>query len=662
MKNYSIASILFLIFTVFAACQSAKKQPLSMMSLFSDHLVLQQKQSVPIWGNYTPGASVTVSGTWGESATTKSNEEGTWQLDLPTPAAGGPYEMSIATKDSTILLKDIMIGEVWLASGQSNMEMPLAGFLPNEPIDNAAAEITNATYPGIRMFKVEKSMNSVAQDTLAGHWQVCTPADAVDFSATGFFFARRLHQELKVPIGIINSSWGGTVAEAWTSRAGLSEFSHFTKTIDDYDNTIADNWVEGFQRMPIPANLDELETLDAADKKINAPDFDDRSWAKMLLPATVCRSENFISDKVASQQLNGLFWYRKKIEIADTSTDYLLTIGAIDDADVVYFNGEKIGSTWNWQAKREYPVLKSMIKKGTNIITIKHFDGGGGSQVSGPLMLEADNGKKVDLAGEWSGLFYADLTGRSLLIYGLGQQSKLAERPLMALSDPNGLPASLYNAMIHPLVPYKLAGAIWYQGESNVGRAKEYELLFPALITDWRQQWNDEFPFYFVQIAPFHYGNQASPALRDAQRKSLRTPKTGMAITMDIGDSLSIHPGNKQAVGDRLARLALVNDYQKTMEASGPLYLSSKVEGNQMILTFDHARDGLVLKGSNGFEIAGVDQQFVRARAIVIDNKLVVTAREIVEPRYIRYGWQDYFSGTLFNQTGLPASSFSTEE
>lgn len=662
MKSHLISFFLFSFVSLFTGCHPADPQPLSMISLFSDHLILQQDQPVPVWGNYTPGETITISGSWGISESTTADQKGKWLADIPTPKAGGPFQLTIATKDSTIVLKDVMIGEVWLASGQSNMEMPLTGYLPNEPIDNAAAEIANAQYPEIRMFKVKRNLSPYPKDNMEGDWQVCTPENAADFSATGYFFARKLHQELGVPIGIINSSWGGTVAEAWTSKAGLSKFPKFLKMLDSYDNSEAEKWIGEFKTMPMPTNLDELAALQTSDNEINNLDFDDSKWKKMQLPAKVCMTENFIKGDVVSQQLNGLFWYRKKIEITNVDSDYLLKIAAIDDADVIYFNGQKIGATWNWQAKRAYPVSKSLLKKGTNIITIKHFDGGGGSNVSGPLTLESKDGEKINLEGEWSGLFYADLTSGSLLVYGLDQQEKLKDRPIVAFSDPNGLPSSLYNAMIHPLVPYGLAGAIWYQGESNVGRDKEYESLFPSMIEDWRENWEEAFPFYFVQIAPFHYGADTSPALRDAQRKSLKTPRTGMAITMDIGDSLSIHPGNKQAVGNRLARLALVNDYNKKMVASGPVYKSNRIDGNQIILSFDHATDGLALRENSGFEIAGADKKFVPAKVKVIGNQLSVSATDVSQPQYVRYGWRDYFSATLFNSAELPASSFSTVE
>ncbi len=660
--NPYLSLTLFLLLSLFA-CHPVAEQPLSTGSLFSDHLVLQQQQSVPVWGKYTPGEKVTVTGSWGESITGQAGETGAWQLRIPTPAAGGPYEMAITTADSTIQLKDIMIGEVWLASGQSNMEMPLRGFGTKEPIDNGLAEIANADYPAIRFFKVARSLSAIPQDTLVGTWQVCAPAQAEDFSATGYFFAKKLYQELKVPIGIINSSWGGTVAEAWVSKSGLSEFPHFIEMISTYNPTVTNNWTGAFEKIPIPENLDELEAMNLDTREISSPDFDDRTWAKMSLPAGACRTENFISGNVASQRLNGVFWYRKQVEIIDPNTDYTLTIGAIDDADIIYFNGNKIGATWSWNAKRAYLIPKSMIESGTNIIAIEHFDGGGGSTISGPMQLKSADGKVVGLEGEWSGLFYAELISKSLLVYGLDQQDKLSQRPLLALSDPNGLPTSLYNAMIHPLVPYSLAGTIWYQGESNVGRAKEYEVLFPALIGDWREQWKRELPFYFVQIAPYEYtGNKLSPPLRDAQRKSLRTPKTGMAITMDIGDSLSIHPGNKQAVGERLARLALVNDYEKVMVPSGPVYKNFKLDDHRIILHFEQAKDGLVLRGGAGFEIAGADKKYVPAKAEVFNNQIILSAPQISAPRYARYGWRDYFAGTLFNRVGLPASSFSTED
>ena len=358
------------------------------------------------------------------------------------------------------------------------------------------------------------------------------------------------------------------------------------------------------------------------------------------------------------------------------SSDYVLYMGAIDDADITYINGHKVGSMWSWNENRIYTVPSDIMKEGENIIVIKQYDGGGGSSVKGSMFLENENGEKINIEGEWRALFYGDIRGPSIGLestgleiyivkYGFEFQDQLKKRPkLLNTAGPNELASSLYNGMIHPLIPYALKGAIWYQGESNVGRAKQYQKLLSAMIYDWRERWNNEFPFYFVQIAPFTYSNELSPALRDVQRKSLFIKNTGMAVTMDIGDSISIHPGNKQDVGDRLARLALANDYGADIVAFGPLYKSHTVSGDKIIIEFDFSEGGLktVESGLSGFEIAGDDRVYVPAVAKISEEKIEVFSIAVSEPKYVRYAWQDYIVGTLFNKEGLPGSSFTSED
>ncbi len=397
------------------------------------------------------------------------------------------------------------------------------------------------------------------------------------------------------------------------------------------------------------------------DKEIIQSDYDNSGWSTVSLPHKGCYSDDFIPDIGFRKLLNGVFWYSRSVVIDDSSKPYTLKIGAIDDADVVYVNGQKVGATWNWNQERAYAVPASLLKSGENTIVIKQYDFGGGSAVVGPIVMEGPDGNTIDLAGEWSGLFYADLHGQEVLVYGLENQDKLKARPQTMHYGPNELASSLFNAMINPLVPYTIKGALWYQGESNVGRAEQYEKLFPTMIADWRNEWGTEFPFYFVQIAPFNYGNELSPALRDAQRRSLSTPKTGMAVTMDLGASAFIHPGNKQDVGDRLARLALANDYGQDIVPSGPLYARHTIDGNKVIVSFDYA-DGLHFKGASNFEIAGQDKVFVEAKATIVGNTIEVSAPSVHSPIYVRYGWNDYVQGTLFNGAGLPASSFRSEK
>jgi len=646
------------------SCQQEKKIPLKLPTLFSDHMVLQQDHEVSIWGKYTPNNEVTIKGSWGDEATTKSDANGRWKIELPTPKAGGPFNLSIVTKDSTAIFNDVLIGEVWLASGQSNMQMPLKGWPPNDLIQNSKAEIAAADHPQIRMFSVPWTLSINPLDSVKSKWTVSSKETAGDFSATAYFFAKRLQQELQVPVGIIHSSWGGTVAEAWTSEPSLRKLGDFNDALDLVKNPetfkLVDNWFSQFPSQDFPETKEQWEQMEFADLDAAKLEFDDSAWTSIEIPGPIDQMENGAFD--------GAVWIRREFEISDTSSDYILKIGAIDDMDATYINGEKVGGLAGvgfWNVPREMVVPKSLLKKGSNVIAIRIIDTGGGGSVDGPIELIDSNGSAISLKGEWKSLIIAEIyLGK---FYGYGLKNSLESRPDILQLNPN-LPSVLYNAMINPLVPYSIKGAIWYQGESNVGRDLQYRRLFPAMITDWREQWGSEFPFYFVQIAPFIYNPdpamQISQNLREAQRLSLSTPKTGMVVTLDIGDPKNIHPPNKQDVGSRLAGLALANDYGKDIVDSGPSFKGLQQSGNKLILEFDHVGSGLKAaeKLIIGFEIAGADKQYVKANASIVDNTIVVMASGITAPVYARYAWRDDSIASLFNQEGLPASSFSSEE
>ncbi|KAG1647361.1 Sialate O-acetylesterase [Nymphon striatum] len=566
--------------------QESENIELSLNPLFSDHMVLQQKEYVTVWGAANPMEKISVSGSWGEEITSTANASGKWQLKLPTPKAGGPFQVIIAAENHTITLKDVLIGEVWLASGQSNMEMPLEGFLPKEPVDNYKEEVSNANYDQIRYFNVTRAIEASPVDTPIGQWNVTNSENANKFSAAGYFFARRLHKELGVPVGVITSTWGGTPVESWMSKEKIKSLAEFPEEYTCYTSKIG-------------------TTIDLEDAVFSSPDFDDSKWTTAETAAIVEDLPIVLAD--------GVYWFRKSIMINDISSNYTINIAdGIDDMDDFF--------------------KKQIFQK---------------------------IGNSDKLPG---------IKGSKLLLFNKNQEA--LENPpagIESYSLNSHTPTVLYNGMINPIIPYNIKGAIWYQGESNVGRAEQYLKLFPGMIEDWRERWNSDFPFYFVQIAPFTYGNELSPALRDAQRKSLKTPKTGMAIVMDIGLPKSIHPGNKQDVGHRLAQLALANDYNKNIVASGPLYKGHTIAGSKISIDFDHVGSGLRLKSTeiSAFEIAGIDKKFVPAKAIITGdavngNSVELSAKGISEPKYARYAWKDYIVGTLFNQEDLPASSFTT--
>jgi sialate O-acetylesterase len=663
--------LLLLALLIVFSCQPTVKKKLTLNSLFSDHMVLQQKENVMIWGKYTPKGKISVKADWGSESSVKADEKGNWKLDLITPESGGPFEVSIFTKDSTITLVDVMVGEVWLASGQSNMEMSLEGYLPNEPINNNLEEIAAADYPDIRSYNVERAISHIPLNESKGQWKVTSPENANKFSATAYFFARKLHQELNIPIGIINSTWGGTPVESWMSREKIKQLGEFEKqlnALESIDTVGIKTYFSNFSTVSLPSdtsNVNAWNALALEDGAFSQTDFDDSSWSKVNLSGHLEGLDMAIED-------DGAFWFRKQVAIADVSSDYKFIVDeGIDDMDVVYVNGQKIGSTLGWNSPREYVIPKSILVEGENTIAIRVIDTGYGGGFRGQMILSSNSGEKISIDGEWSYQYTAGLSNlygnQKFYLYHLNPEA-LVKKPT-GFSRYNSLfsfdfPGVLYNGMINPLIPFNIKGAIWYQGESNVGRANQYEKIFPGMIEDWRIRWKSNFPFYFVQIAPFSYKNELSPALRDAQRKSLATPNTGMAVTMDIGDSISIHPGNKQDVGDRLARLALFNDYGSDIVPSGPLYKSHKISGNKIILEFELFGNKLMVGklGLSGFEIASFDKVYVPASAKILGDKIEVFAADVLEPKYVRYAWRDNIVGTLFNTEGLPASSFTTEE
>ena len=635
-------------------------------SLFSDHMVIQRNDELLIWGEADPLEDISIQTTWGASATMTTAQDGKWIGKVNTADAGGPHNISVSATDEAIEISDVMIGEVWLASGQSNMQMPLKGWPPNDPIQNSEEEISKADYSNIRMFTAQMSYAVDPQDKISGVWKVCTPHTAKDFSATAYFFAKRLHDELGIPVGIIHSSWGGTVAEAWTSQEKLRTMGDFDEALDllnqpENKQKVSD-WYSRWETMAIPDTDESWSQLEFYDDEMTKPLYNDRSWQEINLPARF--------DVYDGAELNGIFWFRKTFELEEPVQDYALEIGAIDDMDQTFINGVEVGSmtgSGKYNLKRSYKIPKSVLKKGKNTIVIKAVDTGGPGMISGMIMLQSEQGKSVDLSRTWRYIPIGEIANSAIYRYD-SDNVDFTDRPSMLFVNQN-TPSVLYNAMINPLIPYTIKGAIWYQGESNVGRAEQYEQLFPTMIRDWRARWGRDFPFYFVQLAPYGYTSTEDPTddqsqkLRDAQRKSLSVKNTGMAVTLDVGNYKNIHPANKQDVGARLAGLALKNDYMRNISASGPLYQSHRKEGRQLILSFTGIGSGLASEDRlQGFEIAGDDRNYHRAEARVVNNQVIVYSTNVKDPTYVRYGWSDEGATSLFNKEGLPASSFTSEK
>jgi sialate O-acetylesterase len=666
-KNLLFSLIHFLFFLPSFAFQDKNDTiSLQLTSLFSDHMVLQQKSNVKFWGTDKPNNEITISTSWENESKTIVDINGHWNVSIGTPSAGGPFKIEIKSNQHKIVLNDIMIGEVWLASGQSNMEMTLMGWPPNDIINNADEEIAKSSNSKIRMFNVEKQISINPLGDVKGSWKVSSPEETKNFSASAYFFAKELFKKLQVPIGIINSSWGGTPAESWTSKKTIDTFNEFKSvtqsinTSDLFKNEL--KWFSQFKAIGIPTTDEQWINLNLLDNLIVEKSYNDSDWEEIQLPG---RYDNQIN----GGEFNGAVWFRKNIVIDNLDSDYILTIGAVDDMDETYVNGHKIGGLIGmgfWNKKREFKIPKSILKKGNNTIAVRAIDAEGVGEIIGPMTL-SNNNIKVSLNGNWKYKLIAEIYNNKFYLYGINNIDFNSRIKTIKLNS--GVPTVLYNGMINPLVPYTIKGVIWYQGESNVGRADQYENLFPAMIRDWREKWNYDFPFYYVQIAPYQYNINKdssldqSQELREAQRNSLKTKNTGMVVTMDIGNFNNIHPSNKQDIGSRLARLALSNNYSINIVPSGPIFNGLKVIGSKLILEFENPGSKLISKGDLlGFEIAGADKKYVFANATIINNQVELYSDKIKNPLYARYAWKDKAVPSLFNLEGLPASSFKYEE
>ena len=661
-KNLKLIPLLIIFTYCFDRSHSIKVSP-----LFSDGMVLQRNTAVEIWGTASPYADIRILSEWGQKISTKSNGIGEWKSKLSTPNAGGPFFLKINSNNESFLIKDVLIGEVWLASGQSNMEMSLLGYPPNDTILNYKQEIRNANYPFVKMFNVEKQFSNNPKKDFKGSWVKVSPDEIEKNSATAYFFAKEIHKKLDIPVGIIHSSWGGSPCESWTSKEKLFELGIYEETLKKMDQNVPkkviDKWFSQFDSIDIPKQKDfndrlekEYEELDFSDNHFNGIDHNDTEWKKVMLPGRF--------DSLVSSNFNGVVWLRKEIFIKNIDVDYTLHIGYIDDMDKTYINGNFIGGMngWGyWNKKRTYQISKSFLKEGKNIISIRAIDTGGPGRFEGAMNISNNIGDNINIDGLWKYSPVAEIYENK--IYTYGQEFSIKDRPSFLKYNPF-MPTVLFNSMIYPLIPYTIKGVIWYQGESNVGRHREYNKLFPGMIKDWRNRWQNDFPFYFVQIAPYKYtdeiGNHKSQFLRDSQRKSLKLSNTGMVVTLDIGDFNNIHPPNKQEVGNRLARLALVNQYGSGMNPLGPILTSSSVEKSDVELEFEHVGLGLILKKSRGndFEIAGSDMKFFKANTSVLRNKLILSSKNVNLPKYVRYAWSDTPMATLFNSDNFPASSF----
>jgi sialate O-acetylesterase len=673
MKKFILTAL-----AVLAAFSAGAKVELT--PLFTDNMVFQQNTQAPVWGKAAPGATVKVTPSWNNKTYTATAAfDGRWEVRIPTPK-GSFKKYTLTISDGTpVTLQNVLVGEVWLASGQSNMQMPMESW---RAIRTNQDDINNASdYANLRVIQVSRATGMGEHDYFSADfdgWKESSPVTIRNFSAAGWYFGRKLMQDLKVPVGIIHTSWGGTIIEAWMSAESLSMYpemaapiAHVKSLADSEADRAAtfDGEIKAFYRKVTVQDTG----LRAGVATWALPSFDDSSWRDITLPCKVQR---------LWPGINGIYWYRKTVDIpkAWEGKDLTLSLGPIDDFDETYWDGEMVGKGTVWNLPRTYTIPGNLVKGGKAVICIRNTDdhGDGGLYGDGRIMyLQGPDGSKIMLNDVWKVTLSVSFEGM----------------PKSAAREPN-MPTVLYNAMLRPLAPYAIKGAIWYQGESNAEKSYRYRELMEGMILDWRSLWGYDFPFYITQIAGYkavseNPGEFSWAELREAQALATETvAKTGMACIIDIGEAEDVHPVRKREVGERLANLALANDYGKKVPTDGPRFKSYTIDKNGIVIKFSNAAGGLkaipsgdfaedrygkkamgfsIVKQAEsgkltGFQIAGADHIWHWADAEIAGDTVIVSCPDVPHPVAVRYGWADNPVCNLFNSEGLPAWPFRTDD
>lgn len=633
---------------------------IQMSPLFTDNMVMQQRADAPVWGTASPGAEVTVVTSWNKAKySVEASADGKWMVKVRTPKAGGPYSMTVTESGcEPVVIGNILIGEVWLCSGQSNMQMEVNGSWTQ--VLNPEKEVEEAQkYSEIRLLDVERVTSSKPEDdfTVYGDgWEVCSSETIPDFSATAYFFGRELHKKMNVPVGLIHSSWGGSVIEAWMSKdalAGVKDLGTQAEMVSGWPEKREDRIARSKGQVDAWNRLsNSIDDIYASFDDFKDPGFDDSRWQSLRLPGNL--------ERVYSG-FNGHVLVRRSVDIpADwAGKPVVMHIEGVDDNDVTYYDGTIVGRETGWNKSRTYTIPADLVKEGKAVIAIRIMDKGGSGGIRGndqTFYLEGPDGQRINLAGDWKSKKDADY-------------SMMPPKPINMYNDQNWSTV-LYNAMIHPLVPYEIKGAIWYQGCSNDTRAYQYRDLMKLMIADWRGQWGYDFPFYITQLAGFRKlqtvpCESAMAEVREAHAMAARTvPNTGLAVTIDIGDADDIHPKNKQEVGRRLALQALNKTYGISVECSGPVFEEYEIDGDVIRIRFSSIAKGLVVKGDRleGFAVAGADHKFHWGEAKIIGDCVEVRCKDVPRPLAVRYAWADNPLGNLYNTAGLPAGPFRTDD
>jgi sialate O-acetylesterase len=667
---------LWLTALLLAATVSAVKADVSLPHIFGDNMVLQQNCKCPVFGFAPAGEKIEITASWGKTAATTSNSNGRWIAHLQTPEYGGPYTIEIQGKNK-IVLQNVMIGEVWLAAGGENMGLPLTGKGVKDTVFGSYRFINKLGDEDIRFINIPAEASFYPETDFEGSWEKADKSNASKLSAVAYFFARKINAETGIPIGIITAVNADSYCESWISIGFLKKIPEFHQRILDYEKLVPlrESYIKWIEQHP------KIAIEDLSSKTASSIDLKDSDCAKLFCDESkwgIMRLPSYIDQDPALKNYDGAIWFRRWIEIPPEweNKKLILSLGPIDDLDETFVNGVKVGENMvmgSWREKRVYHIDGSLVKKGEMLIAIRVIDTGFSGGIYGmaseiKIYPEDNEEDAIYLAGNWKYMPTGEYHNGSVYIYD-HKANDFFSRPKINITADNKTIESVYNAMINPLVPFKIAGTIWYQGESNIGRAGEYVKLLPQLAHCLRDAFKaSDMKFYYAQIAPYDYGKDVySAELREAQRRALPSiSNSGMACLMDIGRKESIYPAYKKEAGERLAVMALNDLYGKQRVVSGPSFNNMSIEKDTVTLTFHNVADGLVVRGAKlmEFEISDLKGVYYPAEAeIVGKNKIIVFSTKVTTPKNVRYCWKNYYKEpSLYNSAGFPASSFTTEK
>jgi sialate O-acetylesterase len=623
-------------------------QPLPLLDeMFQDHAVLQRDRPIPIWGDARPGEEVAVS-IKANSSRARADASGHWRASLPAMPAGGPYTLSVRTPSGAAqTLSDVLVGDVWLCSGQSNMEFPVSRSL------NAENEISGSANDFIRVLTVARAVSPTPLQHFAAPvaWQAAAPATIKDFSAACYYFARELQKSKSIPQGLIHSSWGGSNIEAWIGAAGLRALGGYEPRLallslyahdpQAGNQSLADLW-ENWWRARAPKGSEPWKNSDDGPAWRDEPE-PMRDWKTWGVP------------ELANH--DGMVWFRRTVTLtaAQAAGAAELSLGAIDEVDQTWVNERPIGNSFGWGTERTYPVPAGVLHAGLNTIVVNVlsvWDMGGMYGPPDHMALRCADGSSAPLGGQWRYQFVPETMGY----------------PPRAPWQSIGGMTSMYNAMIAPVAPYGLRGVLWYQGESNADDAAHYQTLLATLMSDWRSKFAAELPFLIVELPNFGVPPSAPMAsgwasLREAQRRATSADShAAIAVTIDIGDAHELHPPNKQEVGRRLARAARHLVYGEAISASGPVPLDARRDNQRIAVQFKDIDGTLVTysaKRPMGFELCGAEQSSCRfVDAVIQSDRVLLDATDAAAPTRVRFCWGDAPVCNLYDRSGLPAGPF----